>query len=56
MTDIRVTREAIEVLAEVTTTPDVRTTRIAIEVLHEKGAEPEPPSTALRRTLMIIYT
>lgn len=33
MTDIRVTREAVEVLTILTDSPDVRTTRIAVEVL-----------------------
>lgn len=45
MTDIRVTRGAIEVLSNLTTTPVVRVTRQAIEVLTSNDDVPVVSAT-----------
>jgi hypothetical protein len=41
MTDIRITREAVEVLTETTEVPDIRVTREAVEVLTETTEVPD---------------
>jgi len=41
MTDIRVTREALEVVGTVTTTPNARVTRVGMEVLADVTTTPD---------------
>ena len=40
MTDIRLTREAVEVVSNLTTTPEVRVTREAVEVVTNLTTTP----------------
>jgi len=54
MTDIRVTREAIEVLAVVDTDPAIQTTRIAVEVLTNLDTAPVIQMT--RVAIEVLFT
>jgi hypothetical protein len=53
MTDIRVTRQALEVVAEVVSAPDTRVTRQALEVVAPVVSSPE---TRVTRVALEVLT